>query len=121
MIDICDDSGQHQDSHEKIEQGFSLSFETIVFLGKTEFCYYFIHFLRTAFALLDMMHLNICSYSAHIDDLHAMFDNSTTYPYVLVLIEILFSEQNTSVRDQVLAFTVSVVVPDKGTPFQRIL
>ena len=42
------------------------------------------------------MHVNMCSYGAHIDDLHAIFDNSTTYPHVLVLSETWFSEQSIS-------------------------
>ena len=45
---------------------------------------------------LIMMHLSICGYRAHIDDPHSMFDNSTTYPHVLIPSETWFSEQSIS-------------------------
>ena len=45
---------------------------------------------------LIMMHLNICSYGAHIVNPHAMLDSIITYPHVLVLTETWFSEQSIS-------------------------
>ena len=45
---------------------------------------------------LILMHLNICSYDAHIDDLHAIFENGTTFPHVMVLSGTWFSERSIS-------------------------
>ena len=45
---------------------------------------------------LIMTHLYICSYCAHIDDLHTIFDSGTTYPHILAPSETLFFEQSIS-------------------------
>ena len=63
---------------------------------------------------LIIMQLNMSSYSAHIDDLHAMFDNSTTYQHVLVLSETWFSEQSISDLQGFLGYHTLRIIGKSG-------
>ena len=77
--------------NEIFEPGFSNNVDK-------KFClvfYYNSLALNSEFDLI-IMHLNIFTFGALFDYLHAMFDNRTTYPHVLVLSETEFSEQSVS-------------------------